>query len=91
MSATEQGAYLVWSFEHEGWCDGQRGYTRRLTEARRFTRIGAMRICHAAVTAAARRLGMLPDLPVRWDDVEEIARIYSGRRHSECRGDEPWI
>lgn len=70
-------SYLIWSHEHAAWW-GPGGclYLKRLSEAGRYTRDQALRICTDAMPGTAARLGALPELPVREDDVQEMISRY---------------
>ncbi len=69
--------YLVWSVEHYGWWHRNgHGYASRLSEARLFTRDGAMAVCLAAIPGQAERLGFLHELPVRLADVKAMQADY---------------
>lgn len=70
-------SYLIFSVEHTAWWGpGGCGYPRRLSEAGRYTRDQALRICTDAMPGTAARLGALPELPVREDDVQEMISRY---------------
>jgi hypothetical protein len=69
--------YAVWSNEHNAWWRGaQAGYTASRAEAGVYTREAALAICLAAIPGTAHRLGVLPEIPVAFEDLEEIARQY---------------
>lgn len=70
-------SYLIFSVEHTAWW-GPGGclYLKRLSEAGRYTRDQALRICTDAMPGTAARLGALPELPVREDDVQEMISRY---------------
>ncbi len=68
--------YLIWSHEHRGWWRPGNGYTPRLSEAGRFTRDRALKICAEAMPGQADRTGMLPELPVRLADLEAFIAPY---------------
>jgi hypothetical protein len=67
--------YLIWSHEHAAWWKKPRGYTKSLTEAGRYNKKSALDICAKAVPGTAERLGALPELPIR---VEDIVDIFDG-------------
>jgi hypothetical protein len=65
--------YLIWSHEHrQWWGPGRYGYVQSIAKAGRYTHAEALDICAAAVPGDSRRLGALPELPVREADVLEI-------------------
>jgi hypothetical protein len=67
-------AYLIWSHEHAAWWrPGSVGYTEQLAEAGRYSRDDALTICRKA-PGWAKRLGALPELPIRLADLEEITK-----------------
>jgi hypothetical protein len=69
--------YLVWSVEHQGWWHRQNyGYAARLSEARRFSRAEALKVCTEAIPGQAHREGYLHELPVRLDDVKAMQTVY---------------
>ena len=66
--------YLIWSNEHRGWWGpGERGYVKSAAAAGRYDREQALRVCLNALGTAGW-LGMLAELPVRAEDVEEFLR-----------------
>jgi hypothetical protein len=80
--------YLIWSHEHGKWWGAFGcGYTRRLSEAGRYTRRDAILIACRAMPGTALHLSALPEIPVRRADVQEVADIYNGEKSS---GKEPW-
>lgn len=69
--------YLVWSHEHGGWWrPGSFGYSPRLSEAARMTRVQALAVCKRAMPGAREALN---ELPVRLDDIEEMLADYRER------------
>lgn len=65
--------YLIWSNEHQAWWGpGRCGYVRGLTQAGRYTRAEALKICKNAVPGTAADLGMLPEIPVHAMDIEDV-------------------
>lgn len=65
-------AYLVWSNEHRAWWRGGGwGYTSRLAEAGRYSRVQALDICRTALPTAMhmRPHPMFAELPVREEDL----------------------
>jgi hypothetical protein len=69
--------YLIWSHEHHGWWGpGSCGYPKRLSEAGRYTREQALRICTGAMAGEVRSLGAFPELPVREADLLEAIEAY---------------
>jgi hypothetical protein len=67
--------YLIWSHEHSAWWKaGGIGYTSRISQAGRFDRQEAIRICTRAIPGADA-LGALAELPVLLADVEEMIAI----------------
>ena len=70
----ESPVYLVFSVEHLAWWKpGGRGYTKRMSEAGRYTRRQAVTISTRAIIGSmAMRDGILPELPVKLADVEEM-------------------
>jgi hypothetical protein len=78
--------YLIWSHEHAAWwAPGCRGYTRRLSEAGRYSPATAMEICERATHGAPLEL---TDLPVRLDDILVLLAAYRARYP---RREEPWM
>ena len=65
----EERDYLIWSHEHGAWWAAGRGYARWLSEAGRYTRTEAIRISANAIPGTANRIGALPELPARLEDV----------------------
>lgn len=62
--------YLIWSHEHGlWWGPGGNGYVRSMSKAGQYTREAALLICMKAMPGTARRMGTLPELPVRLADV----------------------
>ena len=71
--------YLIWSNEHGAWWGhGRAGYVGRLMQAGRYSRAEALDICTNAIPGTSTVLGMLPELPVREEDV-----LVMLRRHAE--------
>jgi hypothetical protein len=68
--------YLVWSVEHRMWWLKRHGYTARLSEAAPFSRTEALGICARAIPGHGARHGVLPDLPVRLEDIETMRDAY---------------
>jgi hypothetical protein len=67
--------YLIWSNEHRSWWRGGRtGYTRQLKSAGVYSREEAIKTCRNAIAGTAHRLGMLPEVPVRLADFDDIVR-----------------
>jgi len=63
--------YLIWSNEHAGWWGpGGAGYTRKLSQAGRYSQTEALRIVVRAIPGTAHVHAMLPELPVRLADVQ---------------------
>jgi hypothetical protein len=84
----EPDIYLIWSDEHLAWwCPGGNGYTRRLSEAGRYSRANALMICTRAIPGTAARRGRLPELPVRLQDVLEMDARYRNQFGGAL---EPW-
>jgi hypothetical protein len=83
----EQEVYLIWSAEHAGWWAPGGGYVARVSQAGRFSRHAALRLSTEAMTGTARRLGLLPEVPVRWADVQTMIARY---RAVFPNTDEPW-
>jgi hypothetical protein len=85
--ADDTDIYLIWSHEHRGWWapDGN-GYTHHLSQAGRYTKQDAMRICTDAIRGASG-LRALPELPVRLEDVEAMVRTHKAMYDI---GPEPW-
>ena len=68
--------YLIWSNEHAAWWRaGNRGYSRGLAYAGRYTREQALAICRNAIPTAAH-IGIISEIPVRLADVEEFLAGY---------------
>lgn len=81
--------YLIWSHEHSAWWGAnRRGYTRRLSEAGRYTHIEAVAICVKSIPGTAQRMEALPELPVRLADVDVMMKAFHGEHPG--RGVEPW-
>jgi hypothetical protein len=55
--------------------------------AGRYSRDAALRICTRAIPGTATRIGALPELPVRLEDVEVMVARYVGEFGGR---DEPW-
>ena len=71
--------YLIWSHEHGGWWGpGRSGYVRSISAAGRYSRDEALRICAEAIPGDAARLGALPELPVREDDLRIMGDRFRG-------------
>lgn len=69
--------YLVWSQEAKAWLRPDRaGFTPSLSDAGRYSHRDALRICIEAIPGDAKRLGALPDLPVAWEDLWKMRKIY---------------
>ena len=67
--------YLVWSNEHGKWWRAQSmGYTRDVKDAGVYSREDAIKICRKAIPGTAGRIGMLPEIPVRLSDFEDVVR-----------------
>jgi hypothetical protein len=80
--------YHIWSHEHGKWWGSfGNGYTRRLSEAGRYTKRDAILICCRAMPGSALHLSAFPEIPVRRSDVQEVADLYNGQKLS---GKEPW-
>jgi hypothetical protein len=73
--------YLIWSFEHSAWWKKPSGYTKSLTEAGRYNKKSALKICSRAVPGTAEKLGALPELPVRLEDISAILDGVDPRWH----------
>lgn len=81
LTATAADAYVIWSHEHRAWWrPGGIGYTPRLADAGRFTRLHAIDICIRAMPGAKEALN---ELPVRLADLTEMLNAYR-RRFSDC-------
>jgi hypothetical protein len=81
--------YLIWSHEHGAWWRaGARGYTRRLSEAGRYSRDNALLICANAIPSTADTNGWLPELPVRLADLHAMLRGPLGEEYET--GDQSW-
>lgn len=80
--------YLVWSNEHRGWWRPGAGYTPKLSQARIFGREQALKICTDAIPGDALRFGMLPEIPVRLSDLEQMQKDF--HREYPAIGPEPW-
>ena len=81
-------AYFIWSVEHgQWWLPGRHGYTKRFSEAGRYSRQDAIAICTRSIPGTSTELGSLPELPVRVADLHEM----TGRYFSEYSDrPEPW-
>lgn len=72
-------AYLIWSNEHRAWWGPNRsGYVARVEDAGRYSYEQAIDICIAAMPGMAY-LGMLPELPVRLEDVKLMLDAFAMR------------
>lgn len=72
--------YLVWSHDHSRWWGpNERGYVRRLSEAGRYSRDAALRVCANAIPGDAARHGALQELPVRLTDVLTMQAAFRAR------------
>ncbi len=81
--------YLIWSHEHGAWWQPRElGYTTHFYMAGRYTRADALRICEKAMPGTARKLGALPELPVRADDMHILVDRYRGSYPGSPT--EPW-
>lgn len=66
--------YLIWSNEHRAWWGpGECGYVPRVSQAGRYSREAALRICANAL-GTALHMGMPAELPVRSEDVADFIR-----------------
>lgn len=73
-TSADGDVYHVWSNEHRGWWrEGGWGYTRGLSEAGRFTRANALRVCRDAIPTAGQ-LGTVSEIPVRRIDMDAFLR-----------------
>lgn len=71
--------YLIWSNEHRAWWGPARqGYKRRVGDAGRYTQAEALGICTEAMPGTSISLGMLPELPVREEDVTFMLQRFAG-------------
>ena len=78
--------YLIWSHEHKQWWGPDRcGYVQSIARAGRYTHAEALDICAGAIPGTSRRLGALPELPVREADVLMIRDRFRGEFPSERR------
>jgi hypothetical protein len=69
--------YLIWSHEHGAWWGpGRCGYTRDPRRAGRYSRVEALKICTEAIPGDSKRLGALPELPVREDDLDAMISLH---------------
>ena len=86
---SDDDTYLVWSNEHQAWWGpGFNGYSRKLSQAGRYSRADALGICVRAMPGQADRESMLAEIPVRLEDVQEMQT-----RHREAfpgRPPESW-
>jgi hypothetical protein len=83
--------YLIWSHEKAAWWGpGGNGYVRQISRAGRYTRDQALAICAEAVPGTSTKIGALPELPVRLDDVVEIADSYF-EKYPKRQDNEPWL
>lgn len=81
-----EDTYLIWSPEHSGWWKPDEcGYTNRLSKAGRYTKAQAIEISTKAIPGTAALLGMLPEIPVRLADIEEM----QARHHAAFPGRDP--
>jgi hypothetical protein len=82
---TDDDAYLIWSHEHAAWWGPARsGYVTRISQAGRYTRAEAVRICADAIPGTSYRLGALPELPVSLFDLALMIEA-----HTSGFGDDP--
>lgn len=66
--------YLIWSNEHRAWwARGGWGYSPGLTNAGRYSREEALRLCRDAI-CTADHIGIISEIPVRLCDVEEFLK-----------------
>lgn len=73
--ADDSELYWVWSNEHRAWwAAGKNGYRQRLAQAGVFSRAEAISICRQAIPGTAARMGLLPEIPVRVADVEDMVK-----------------
>jgi hypothetical protein len=76
--------YLVWSHEHGRWWGvNKNGYVQSFVYAGRYTQREALLICTRAIPGTAKRLGALPELPVRLADVLMLQALYRGGTKTE--------
>jgi hypothetical protein len=69
MTHADDGIYLVWSDEHQGWWKAaERGYTPFLAQAGHYSRERAIQICTDALPGRLRNNGRWPEIPVRLTD-----------------------
>ncbi len=64
--------YLIWSAEHQAWwAAGERGYSKGIMHAGRYSRDRALQICINALPGA-HHLGHIAEVPVRIVDIEAM-------------------
>lgn len=84
-----QDIYLIWSHEHAAWWGpGGCGYTRRVSEAGRYSHGQALDLCERALPGTSTRLGAIPELPVRLADVTMLVSRYQAAHPLR---EEPWL
>ena len=72
----EPPRYLVFSVEHQRWWrPGACGYTAKLSEAGRYTRESALRICASAIPGAAH-INALCEVPVLETDAVDFHQMH---------------
>jgi len=79
--------YLVWSHEHSAWWRrGGAGYTKRVSEAGRYSRNDAMQVCLQASIGSGE---VLNELPVKLTDLTELQDRYEAQFRG--RDDPSWM
>jgi hypothetical protein len=72
--------YLIWSNEHKSWWGPNRaGYVARAVDAGCYSHAEALKICSDAIPGTSKAIGMLPELPVRLDDVGSMFASFVNR------------
>jgi hypothetical protein len=71
--------YLIWANEHRAWWGpGRCGYVRRVEQAGRYSHQQALDICTRAIPGTSLDIGMLPELPVKEEDVVFMLQRFAG-------------
>ena len=73
----DEDRYLIWSNEHRRWWGPYHlGYVNKVSEAGRYTRDAALKVCLDALGTSAS-LGIPSELPVRLEDVKDFVGPFT--------------
>lgn len=88
----ETDLYLIWSHEHTAWWGpAARGYSRKISEAGRYTHSQALAICTEAIPGTSDRLGALPELPIRFGDIEAMVGAFAAAYPRFYMDENAWL